>query len=817
MHDLRYALRMFLKAPGFTAVAVLALALGIGANTAIFTVVNAVLLRPLPFPGSERLVYMNEESSNLRGMSVSYLNLRDWQAQNHVFEGIAGTQPAGVTLTTNGPPELVEARNVSHEFWSVLGVKPTLGRVFVANEDQPGATPVAVLSYGSWQRRFGGDPAILGRAINLSGKSYTVIGVMPKTFLYRAAQDEIFMPLGLQADEMKERGNHPGIYALARMKPGVTLEQARAEMKTIAARLAQQYSDSNATNTVLVRRYSEVVTGDARDSLLALFGAVAFVLLIACANVANLLLARAGARQKEIAIRMAVGARRSRLVRQLLTESVLLALAGGGLGLLLASWGVALLVKAAPDSLPRILEIKVDTPVLLFTLGAAVLTGILFGLAPALSTSSPRLNETLKEGGRNPTGGRQRLRSVLVVSEVALSLVLLLGAGLLIRSFARLRAVDPGINTEHVLTARLILPEQRYPSLRFVKDHFEGDDSRTRSFFEQLYAKLSSLPGVKSAGTITPLPLSGEGWQTDYYVPGTPRPSVGEFPNTDIHYVSPGYLATMQVPLLRGRNFTEADRDRRNPVVMVNETFAKRWWPGQDPLGQHIRMNAGHDARNENDEMNPLVTVVGVVGDVKQYGLDTQAKTEVYIPMLQAPRLYTFLVVRTEGDPLAIANAVRESVASLDKDLPLATVQTMDDVLESSIASRKLSVALLAAFAALALLLAIVGIYGVMSYSVTQRTHEIGIRMALGAARSQVLSMVMQQAFRLVLIGMAAGVLLSFGAARLLRSMLFGVRPSDPMTMVAIIGVLAMAGVLASAAPALRATKVDPMIALRYE
>ncbi len=817
LQDLRYALRMLAKTPGFSAIAVLALALGIGANTAIFTVVNAVLLRPLPYPDSDRLVFLNEESKNLRGMSVSYLNLLDWQKQNTVFETIGATQPTGLTLTGGDHPELLQARAVNHEFFPMMGIPAAQGRVFSAGDDQRSAARTAILSYGFWQRRFGGR-VMLGQTLSMSGQSYTVVGIMPRNFLYRSGQDEVFIPLGLAADQMQQRGNHPGIYAIARMKPGVTVEQARSEMKTIAARLAQQYPDSNAGNSVEVQSYVKAVIGDVRDALVTLFAAVGFVLLIACANVANLLLARANSRQKEVAVRMALGASRFRLVRQLLTESVLLSLIGGGIGLMIAAWGIDLLVKAAPDALPRILEIKIDQPVLWFTLGAAVLTGMLFGLVPALQASSPHLHDTLKEGGRTAgTGGRHRLRSLLVVSEVALSLVLLAGAGLLMRSFARLRAIDPGLNTDHVLTARLILPGERYPGLRFGPNGFEGDDSNIRSFFDELYARGNARPGVKWAGTIPPLPLSGEGWQTDYRVQSAPRPAAGQYPNTDIHYVSPRYLETMQIPLRKGRNFTDADRDRHNPVVMVNETFARKWWPDREPIGQLIRLNAGTDPRSENDQINPWATVVGVVGDVRQYGLDTQAKTEVYIPQLQLPRSYTFLVVRTEGDPLAMTNTIRSAVQGIDRDLPLATVQTMDSVLESTVASRKLSTGLLTGFAALALLLAAVGIYGVISYSVTQRTHEIGIRMALGAAQRDVLRMIVGQAFRLMAIGVVTGIVLAAAVSRLIRSLLFQTGPADPLTFAAIVVILTVVAFAASLIPARRATKVDPMIALRYE
>jgi putative ABC transport system permease protein len=810
LQDIRYGFRTLLKSRGFTLVAVLALALGIGANSAIFTVVNAVVLRPLPYPESERLVFLNEESPHLKGMSISYPNFQDWQSQNHVFESMGATQPTVFNLTGGETPEQVGGRAVSEGFFRALGIKAAQGRFFLPEEDQPSGNPTAVLSYKLWQRSFGGDRNILGRMVTLSDKSYTVIGILPRDFAYRGGQDDVFVSLGLRAnsEDMKRRSNHPGIYAIARLKRGVSVAQAQAEMETIARRLQQAYSDTNAGNTILVQSYQKAVIGNISQALITLFAAVGFVLLIACANVANLLLARASVREKEIAIRTALGASRLRIVRQLLTESLLLALFGGILGTLLAVWGTDLLVKSAPDALPRIQEIRVDGMVLAFTFGAALLTGLLFGLFPALQASAPRLSESLKEGGRtSAAAGRQRMRSVLVVAEMALSLVLLVGAGLLIRSFLRLSSVNPGFNPQNVFTAQVFLPNQRYKEVE-----------KSRAFFEQLTAKLQAIPGVTSAATITPLPLSGEGWQTDYRVDGPPRPAPGEYPNTDIHFVSPEYLKTMQVPVMLGRGFTDADRDKDHPVAIVNQEFVRKWFPGQDPLGKRIRMGAG--PATENDAENPWVTVVGVAGDVRQYGLDADVKTEVYLPYLQRrnPLTYMNVVVRSgNNDALALTAAVRNAILSIDKDQPLTAPQTMDKVVSSSVASRRTSMFLLVTFASLALVLAAVGIYGVMSYSVSQRTREIGIRMALGAGQREVLQMIVGQALRLAGLGLAIGLALALGLTRLMSGLLFGVRPSDPLTFVSIPVLLGGVALLASAAPARRATRVDPMVALRYE
>jgi len=804
LQDVRYGARLLAKHPGFTAVAVITLALGIGANTGIFSVVHAVLLRPLPFPEADRLVYLNEESQQLPGMSVSYPDFLDWQSQTQVFERMGAVQPAGFTLTGGAEPEMMFGRSVSEGFFPTLRVQMSLGRGFLPDEDRPSGNRVAVLSYRLWQRRFGGERSIIGRVLTLSDQQYTVVGILPANFDYRGTDADVYVPLGLQADQMKDRGNHPGIYVVGRLQAGVSLEQARAEMSAISKRLEQQYPDSNRGVGVHVQWLRDSIVGNVRPALLMLLGAVGLVLLIACVNIANLLLARATVREKEIGIRRALGAGRMRLWRQLLTESVLTALVGGGFGVLLACWATDSLVKLSPDSLPRMQEIGISPTVLAFTVGLSILTGIFFGLVPALHASSAPVMQSLREGGRSSLGsGRHWLRSVLVVSEVALSLVLLIAAGLLIRSFVRLSNVDPGFDYHNLLTARIVLPRTRYQ-----------DENRRRAFYEQALRKLQTLPGVIAAGSITPLPLSGEGWQNDYRVADRPKPAPGEYPNTDIHYVSPSYLATMRIPLLRGRNFTENDRDPKHPVVLVNQTFVRRWWPNEDPIGKRIQFGGSNPAESRN----PLAAVVGVVGDVKQYGFDSQPKTEVYLSNLERPRNYTVLVVRTSTSrPLQLDAAVRKAIQEVDKDQPLFNVQTMQQVVNASFGERRVSVFLLAMFAALALALAAVGIYGVMSYSVTQRTHEIGVRMALGARGADVLRMVMWQAFRLALIGLGIGLVLALTATRAISSLLFGIRATDPVTYAGLALILALVAALASYVPGRRATRVDPVVALRYE
>ncbi len=806
--DLRYGIRMLLKNPGFTLVAVLALTLGIGADTAIFSVVNAVLLRPLPYDESERLVFLSERSQVLEGMSISYPNFLDWRQQNNAFESIGVYRRSSYNLTGSGEPERLVAGQVSADLFTALRVRAAQGRVFNNDEDKPGATPVVVLSHGLWQRRLGGDPDIVGQALTFDGRSFTVIGIMPPGFLF-PSQAEVWTPVGQQAKDpgWESRGNHPGLYAMARLKPGVTVQRARDDMEIVAANLEKQYPDSNTGNRASITPALENVVRGIRTALIVLLSAVGFVLLIACANVANLLLARSTNRQKEMAIRIALGASRTRIVRQLLTESMLLSFAGGALGLMLAQAGVKVIIAISPDSIPRSREVGLDPLVLAFTIAVSILTGVIFGVAPALQASKPDLNETLKEAGRGSTGRRHVLRSVLVVAEVALTMVLLIGAGLMIRSFYRLQRVDPGFVADNLLTFNVSLPPGKY-----------AEEQQRTNFYQQLLQNLRVMPGVESVGMATGLPLGNNGWQSGFWIEGRPEPPQGQRPLTEVAFVSPGYFDTMRMTLLSGRPFTEQDvkppappNAQRQPftaptVTIIDEEFARRYWPDDHPVGQQISFWGGK------------VTVVGVVRRVKMEGLSTDSnRVQSYYPYIQNPGGSMSMVLRTAGDPASLADAVRQQVLAIDPDQPIYGVQTMGQIWTDSIAPDRLYLMLLGTFAAVALVLAGVGIYGVMAYSVTQRTHEIGIRMALGARQGDVLGMVIRQGMKLVVAGLAIGLAGAWLATRAMASLLFGVSATDPMTFVVISIVLAGVALGACFVPARRATKVDPMIALRYE
>ncbi|HEX8282764.1 MAG TPA: ABC transporter permease [Pyrinomonadaceae bacterium] len=805
--DFRYALRVLWKNPGFTAVAVVALALGIGANSAIFSVVNAVLLRPLPYQNPERLVMVWEENnkSGYPKDTPAAANFVDWREQNQVFEGMAAVAEQDFNLTGAGEPERLSGRRVSADLFSLLGVAPHAGRTFAPEEDRPGANKVVVLSHGLWQRRFGADPTLIGKTLSLNGEPHTVVGVMPPRFQFPSRLDELWVPIALTPEQAANRGRHY-LEVVARLKPGVTVERAQAEMSTIAARLQQQYPQQNTNLGATVETMHEHLVGDIRPALLVLLGAVGFVLLVACANVANLLLARAATRQKEIAVRTALGASRLRLIRQFLTESVLLAALGGVLGLLLAVWGVSLLQNFIPEDISQVKDIAVNARVLGFTLGVSLLTGLVFGLAPALQASSFNLNETLKEGGRDSSAGSRgkRIRGALVVTEVAVSLVLLIGAGLLINSFLRLRGVDPGFKVDNLLTMSVVLPREKYPS-----------HERRTAFYRDLLARVESLPGVRSAAVTSWIPLAATQGDSIGISPEghpDPLPGQGKRPTAVTRVVSPEYFDTMGIRLLQGRGFEDGrDRVDSPAVILISEAFARRFWPNESAVGK--RVNAG----DPNDPAD-WCEVVGVVRDVRQFELAAEPKPQMYFSYTQAgfflPR---HLVVGTDADPLAVAGAVRKTVWEVDREQPVSNISTMRDVLSESLARERFSMLLLGVFAALALMLAAVGLYGVMSYTVAQRTREIGLRMALGARPSDVLRLVVGQGLRLALAGVVLGLLASFALTGLMKSLLYGVSATDPATLVTISLVLVAVALVASYIPARRATRVDPLIALRYE
>lgn len=810
--DLRYAGRTLRKSPGFTTVAVLTLALGIGANTAIFTVVNSVLLRPLRYPHSARILYLGEWRKGNPQMSIAYPNFVDWQAQSHVFERMGAVQPQSFVLTGGEQPELLPGRCVSEGFFPTLEIEPALGRGFLPADDQPSATPVALISYGLWQRRFGGNEQLVGRSITLDQKSYIVIGVLPKDFEYRDTVNDVFVPIGLKGgqEELTKRGGHPGIYAVARLRPGASVDQARTEMSAISRRLAQQYPQTNAGSSVSLTSLHDRIVGDTRPQLLMLFAAVGLVLLIACANMANLLLGRASGRAREIAIRTALGAGRGRLVRQILTESVLLALLGGVIGAAAASAGINLLIKSAPDGIPRLQEIRVDNVVLAFTLAVSVLTGAVFGMAPALHTLSFR--GSLNHGAKySASAGRQSVRNALVVSELALSLLLLIGAGLVIRSFGRLLDLSPGLNPKNLLTAGIQLPETKY-----------GKAARVDGFFNELLRQLQTAPGVAAAAANTPLPFAFNERDTGFRLEGSPVPKEGEIASTYAHFISPEYLSAMQIPLLRGRNISYSDNDNAPAVVLVNQNFVARYIPSQDPVGKRLRTGGYDELTGTDFKKSPWLTIVGVVGDVKQYGLDAEQGPEVFFPYNQhRGRDFSMssrsIVLRTAGDPLPALDELRRAVGQIDKDQPIADVATMERLISGSLGSRRTPMYLLIAFAGLAVTLAAIGIYGVLSYWVTQRFSEIGVRMALGASRGDVVRLVVRQGARLMGLGVAIGLLLALALGRLLSSQLFNVTAHDPVTFVTVTLILTGVGALSCYVPARRATRVDPLVALREE
>jgi putative ABC transport system permease protein len=804
IRDLQYGMRGLRAKPGFTVVAVVALAVGIGANTAIFSVLSSVLLRSLPYDRPEQLVWIwtNNLSSGIRQEPVSFPNFVDWRSQNESFQEMAAFDPWLPTLTGEGEPEKLPCGVVTSGFFHMLGGQPILGRVFSQDEELPGKQYVAILSYGLWQRRFGGNPEVIGRRLMLDGLLHTVVGVMPASFQHPSPESrrnvEIWVPPGY--DVKKTPRGLDFLSVIARLKPGVSIKRADAEMKTIADRLAQQYPETNAGWGASVIPLHERFVGDVRQALVILVAAVAFLLLIACANVANLLLVRAAARQKETAVRAAMGASRLRLIRQFLAESLLLALTGGLLGLGLAWGGIRALVAISPGNIPRIEQTHLDWRALAFTLGVSLLMGVFFGIAPALRASRVDLNDSLKEGGKTSAEGAsgRRLRSGLAASEVALALVLLIGSGLMLKSFTRLQRVAPGFDTERLLTMELALPRPKYkPGHRII------------SFTSDLLEKVSALPGVQGAATSFTVPLSGEAPTSTFAVEGRPAEPSGQVDNTQFQVVSPSFFQTMGIPLLRGRRFDSQDRSDSAGVVVINEAMAERFWPGQDPIGKRVTL--------KDFGSGDWLSVIGVVGSVHYERLNLQPNLQMYLVYTQTPWKDLALLVRTTADPMRTVASVRDKVREVDAELPVYNVRTMNDVVADSLARPRFNTQLISILTAVALTLTVIGVYGVISYSVTQRTQEIGLRMALGAQTPRILGMVIAQGLKLALLGIAIGLLAALLITRLMTSLLYGVSAKDPLIFLATPVLLVGVVLAACYVPARRAAKVDPMIALRYE
>jgi len=824
LQDLRQGLRMLVKSPGFTVVAMLTLALGIGANTAIFSAVNAVLLRPLVYKDSPSLVNIwgKFEKDGIPQNWISEPEFWDLLAQNKSFSQIAAYSLGGRANLTraDGPPVQVSEANATADVFPMLGIAPVLGRSFSPEEDQPGHSHYVLLSYELWQSQFGGDASIVAKSIQLDGETYSVVGVLPREFSLGGKQD-LWVPLGLDRVKPGNRGSHY-LHMVARLKPGVDFAQGSAALTQLAGDLRRAYPGSYGPEQKNFDMYmmpvKEQLVGKVRPALFVLLGAVAFVLLIACANVANLLLARASAREKEFAIRAALGAGRGRLVRQLMTESLLLGLAGGLLGFLLAYWGVDALRALAPANTPRLDEIRIDLAVLAFTFNVSLITGLFFGLAPAWHIARTDLRETLKEAGRgtSATGGSLHMRSWLVISEIALAVLLLVGAGLLMRSFSRLLEVSPGFQTQHLLTMELSLPEKTYP-----------DGAPVQKFFTELMARVKTVPGIEAAGAVSQLPLtdsytSGSVFFEDTSIPDIPRlQQLGNLPYMEIDQraATSEYFQAMEIPLVHGRLVSDADDASAPLVALVDTDFAHRFWPHRDAIGQRVAIDTIPNVKPAAPRWR---TIVGVVGHVKHYGLDVEGREQIYFPHKQplfgvfAPRDMT-LAVRTSLDPASVTSAIREQVFSIDKDLPLYNVATMDQLVSNSLAQPRLNLSLLVAFAVLALGLAAVGVYGVMAYAVTQRTQEFGIRMALGASPGDVLKQVFLEGGRLAALGLALGLVAALALTRMMASLLYGVKPSDPVSLGMAAALLAVVALAACYIPAHRATRVDPLVALRYE
>ena len=802
LKDVGYAVRILRRSPGFTLAAVLTLALGIGANTAIFSVVNATLLRPLPFPHPERIVYLQNQYKTLGlDASASVADYIDYRKQRHLFSEVAAISTDDFNLTGVDRPERLQCGEATSGLFAVLGIQPILGRVFTYEEDQPGKNQVVLLTQGLWKRRFAGDPGVLGRTVHLNGKPYTVVGIVPSLLQWFAPLDA-WIPTAFTPEQMSpaERTNQ-FLFILARLQPGVSVERARAGMAAFGRALAKKFPVEYPPSTgwgIRVDSLNELLVGDVRGGLLVLLAAVGFVLMIACANVANLSLARAAGRMRELSIRAALGAAKSRIARQMLTESVMLGLLGGAAGVLLGSWGVGLLVNSGPQQLPRLDEVSIDGRVLAFTAAIALLTGVLFGLAPVMQVAAGNLHDLLKQGARGASGSlrRHRTRSALVIVEVALSLVLLVGAGLLLRSFASLAKVDPGFRAQNVLTFGVSLPPANYRT-----------QAQTSGFFHALLERVARLPGVSTAGAVNPLPFSGSNSSGSLKIEGYKVPAGGTPPHVDQRVVSPGYFKAMGIPLLRGRLITDSDGEGAPVAVLVDEALAREYFKNQEPVGQHVR---------RGDE--GWATVVGIVGHVQHSALDnTQRKATLYWSFLQKPAQSIQFVVHTAGDPMRLVNGIQHEVARIDKDVPIFDVKTMDRRVAESLANRRFAAWLLAAFSSIALLLAAVGLYGVMAQSVLQRSREIGVRMALGAQSGDVLRMILRQGAILAAAGLIAGTAAALGLTSLMKSLLFGIKPADPLTFGGVAGLLLVVALTAAYLPARRATRLDPVTTLRDE